>query len=240
MALLKCAARCCNLTPALGRRWAKAADGGWSWWADPPALDAYLRHTPAALLLRRHLLGPTALRALSPAVVALECALPLALLAAPLPTSSLARSRLARAAAGAAAALHLGIGLGMNGALLLSAAAATAWTPLLPEGGGGGYDGGGEGPEWPGDLSAPPHKEEGASSEPATHNFTKLSPSSPSPRPPPSSSSLVGSAALALFGAACVHFELVSKSCALPRRDTFRTVVHNRWNVFAGTESEVC
>lgn len=193
---------------------AKYQDGGWSWSAAPPALDAYLRHTPTARFLRRYLLGPRALALLSPTVVAAECAFPLALVA-PLCAAGPKADALVRSVAILAGCLHIGIGLGMNGALLLSAGAIVAWTPL-----------------WPSSGRALAESPRAASSEPnsMTSDPTKRS---------PTSGARVGSLVLFLFGAACTHFEFVSKTCAEPKRDTFRTILHNRWNVFAGTESEV-
>jgi hypothetical protein len=87
------------------------------------ALDTYLRHTPAARLLR-WLLGRTALR------VAGACAAWLELLVAPLALAAPSQ-RGRRVAIAAAAALHVGIAMTMRNTIALSLAGVCAWLPLL-------------------------------------------------------------------------------------------------------------
>lgn len=110
----------------LGKAW----DPGWSWTSELPALDAYVRFTFAATLVRR-LLGVNGLRRLTPLVPAAELAAPalahVASLAPGVPARALELFALA-----IVALLHVGIGLTMNGAGALSVAALVAWLPALP------------------------------------------------------------------------------------------------------------
>lgn len=101
--------------------WAKAMDPGWSnqTAAVTPALDAYVRHTPTARIVRA-VIGRRGLRVLTPLVPFVELVFaPFAVVFCP------------RIGLSVLSLFHLGIGLCMNGAALLSTAAVVAWLPLL-------------------------------------------------------------------------------------------------------------
>mmetsp|Transcript_61443 Transcript_61443/g.139082 ORF Transcript_61443/g.139082 Transcript_61443/m.139082 type:complete len:262 (+) Transcript_61443:721-1506(+) len=143
------------------------------------------------------MLSSESLRILSPSVVAIELALPVLIMICP--TSFWPRTMTGTAAL--AVLFHLGIGLSMNGAGLLSAAAAVAWIPLIP-----------------------------------TSTLEKCTESLKDMRKP---KIRLGSIIFFSFICASIYFEVFETTCADPRRDTFRTILHNRWNVFAGTDTEV-
>ncbi|KAJ1458506.1 hypothetical protein M885DRAFT_614358 [Pelagophyceae sp. CCMP2097] len=180
--------------------WAKVHSVGWSSQAPGlPALDAYMRHTPAALLLRKYLLSDALLRRATPLV-------PLVELAAPLAAQALALLRrvfgggvlrsLEAACVAVVVSLHVGIGLTMNGSALLSLAAAVAWVPTL---------------HFPQKAKAP---------EALWGRLVRFS-------------------ALGGVGCLAVHFELFSASCTEAKSSPLRALVHNRWNVFAGSDDHV-
>mmetsp|Transcript_11986 Transcript_11986/g.17978 ORF Transcript_11986/g.17978 Transcript_11986/m.17978 type:complete len:452 (-) Transcript_11986:100-1455(-) len=118
----------------------KLSQGGWSSAASTeelPALDAYLRHTFVAELLRKYLLSPKTLRLLTPVVPRLEVFGPCTAHAAHFLHAFYGRPCLLLQsieiiAVGLIIAMHIGIGLGLNGAGFLSVAAILSWIPILP------------------------------------------------------------------------------------------------------------
>ncbi len=184
-------------------------------------------------------------------MVVVELGLPVALLAAPLLLRSRAAAHAAtRAAFALAALLHAGIALGMNGAAVLSAAAVVAWLPLVPR------------RPLPVDNEEEEEEEEEEQKEENTEDGRKEEVQKQewkAPRVPPKSASSAseaaarsrkassalrwcdaGSMALLAFAAASLHFEFGgAMQCTNAKVDTVASLLHNRWNVFAGSDTVV-
>ena len=126
-----------------------------------------------------------------------------------------------------AALLHAGIALGMNGATVLSGAAIIAWLPVVP------FSESGKRATIP--FSCSP----GAGEAKGIRNNTKEELPSEG-RNASSWSSHAGSVLFLLALAASLHFEVGgAMQCTSAKVDTVASLLHNRWNVFAGTDTEV-
>jgi len=188
----------------------KLGGPGWTADADLPAVDAYLRHTFAADVLRRYVLSPRALRLATPAVPWVEILAPNIAHAASLLRPRRVAFFIEVAAIAAVIALHVGVALCMNGAGLLGVAACAAWVPLLPDG--------------EEEMTIARHH-----THPPQQRRRRWSPGA-----------FLRIATLVAYVGACATFALQGRhQCVDAKAAPFATLFHNRWNVFAGSDDTI-